>query len=84
LSGSDGKLKGEREPIDLTPYISGQKKMFMKCHGFDGSGCGKDIDITADFIAVETQNNLRKTSPDYFPSRDELVIPSRKCEVCQK
>lgn len=45
--------------IDLTPYISGEKKMFKKC---DHKGCEENKDITKDYIICETQkfspNNL--------------------------
>jgi len=70
-------------PKDLSPYILGKKKMFMKCSGFDGSGCGIAIDITKQYIGCETQNNLRKQSPDYHPGCDELVIFPKKCDVCE-
>jgi len=76
-------IKEDRTPIDLEPYISGKRQMMMKCRGFDNSGCGKQIDITKQYISCETQNNLRKKSPDYRAGCDELVIFPKKCDSCQ-
>lgn len=72
----------DRTPVDLEPYKTGKKKMMMKCRGFDNSGCGKEIDITQEYITCETQNNIRKLDPQYREGSDKLYIFPKKCENC--
>lgn len=83
MYGGKELIKEDTTPIDLEPYISGKKKMGMKCRGYDNSGCGKTIDITKEYIQCETQNNIRKKAPDYRSACDELVIHSKKCDSCK-
>lgn len=71
-------MKGELEPIDLDPYIKGEKKMGCTC-----SVCHEKKDMTEDFIMIETQNNLRKQSPHYNPACDELIFHSWTCKDCK-
>lgn len=73
----------DRTPVDLEPYISGERIMQMKCKGFDGNGCGKPIDITKEYISCETQNNIRKQDPQYREGCDKLYIFPRKCDECK-
>lgn len=72
-------MNGEREPIDLEPYKTGKRFMMNTC-----DHCHKKKDMTKDFIMVETQNNIRKTSPDYNPACDELVFLGWVCDDCKK
>lgn len=71
-------MKGEREPIDLEPYKKGERKMMNKC-----DRCEEKKDMTEDFIMIETQNNLRKESPDYNAGTDELVFLGWICRDCK-
>jgi hypothetical protein len=71
-------MNGEREPIDLEPYITGKRAMMNTCYK-----CKQKKDMTKDFIVVETQNNLRKQSPDYNAGCDELVFFSWTCQDCK-
>ncbi len=73
-------MNGEREPLDLSEYIAGTRTMWMTCWKCKVN----KTDITKDFISAETQNNIRKKSPDYNPACDELVIFSRTCEDCKR
>ena len=74
----------EHDIIDLEPYRTGKKTMYMKCSTFSGGGCGKKIDITKEFIGMEEQNTIRKKWPDYRPGSDLLCLSPRLCEECKR
>lgn len=74
---SKKKIDVEYDLIDLEPYKKGEKKMMFEC---SHKGCKIDVDITKEYISMETQNNIRKQVEGYNPACDKLYIFTRYCE----
>lgn len=77
----DTSFDPEYDQIDLQPYIKGERKMMFGC---SWEGCKEKIDITAEYISMEEQNNIRKSCEDYNPACDKLYIFSRYCPEHEK
>lgn len=67
----------EYDVIDLEPYKSGKRQMMFRCSHDD---CKEDVDITKEYISMETQNNIRKQVEGYNPACDKLYIFTRYCD----